>query len=63
MRVAPLGSFFADQRLEVVCNQARPSAEATMHMQKELPGQLRWRSHGNDAENKKPARRRRRGPG
>ena len=29
MRVAPLGAFFADQPLEVVCNQARLSAEVT----------------------------------
>jgi ADP-ribosylglycohydrolase len=29
MRVAPLGAFFADQPLEVVCNQARLSAEIT----------------------------------
>jgi ADP-ribosylglycohydrolase len=29
MRVAPLGAFFADQPLEVVCRQARLSAEVT----------------------------------
>jgi ADP-ribosylglycohydrolase len=29
MRVAPLGAFFADKSLEVVCNQARLSAEVT----------------------------------
>ncbi len=29
MRVAPLGAFFADQPLEVVCLQARLSAEVT----------------------------------
>lgn len=29
MRVAPLGAFFADQPLEVVCTQARLSAEVT----------------------------------
>jgi len=29
MRVAPLGAFFADQPLEIVCNQARLSAEVT----------------------------------
>jgi ADP-ribosylglycohydrolase len=29
MRVVPLGAFFADQPLEVVCNQARLSAEVT----------------------------------
>jgi ADP-ribosylglycohydrolase len=29
MRVAPLGAFFADQPLEVVCNEARLSAEVT----------------------------------
>jgi ADP-ribosylglycohydrolase len=29
MRVAPLGAFFADKPLEVVCNQARLSAEVT----------------------------------
>jgi len=29
MRVAPLGAFFADQSLDVVCNQARLSAEVT----------------------------------
>jgi ADP-ribosylglycohydrolase len=29
MRVAPLGAFFADQPLEVVCDQARLSAEVT----------------------------------
>jgi ADP-ribosylglycohydrolase len=29
MRVAPLGAFFADQALEVVCDQARLSAEVT----------------------------------
>jgi ADP-ribosylglycohydrolase len=29
MRVAPLGAFFADQPREVVCNQARLSAEIT----------------------------------
>jgi ADP-ribosylglycohydrolase len=29
MRVAPLGAFFADEPLEVVCNQARLSAEVT----------------------------------
>jgi ADP-ribosylglycohydrolase len=29
MRVAPLGAFFADQPLKVVCNQARLSAEVT----------------------------------
>jgi ADP-ribosylglycohydrolase len=29
MRVAPLGAFFADQPLDVVCHQARLSAEVT----------------------------------
>jgi hypothetical protein len=29
MRVAPLGAFFADKSLDVVCNQARLSAEVT----------------------------------
>jgi ADP-ribosylglycohydrolase len=29
MRVAPVGAFFADQPVEVVCNQARLSAEVT----------------------------------
>ena len=29
MRVAPLGAFFADQPLEIVCNQARLSAAVT----------------------------------
>jgi len=29
MRVAPLGAFLADQPLEVICNQARLSAEVT----------------------------------
>jgi ADP-ribosylglycohydrolase len=29
MRVAPLGAFFADQPLDVICNQARLSAEVT----------------------------------
>jgi len=29
MRVAPLGAFFAEEPLEIVCNQARLSAEVT----------------------------------
>ena len=57
MRVAPLGAFFADQPLRVVCEQARLSAEVTHAHPEGIAGAiavavaaaLAWQRRGTDA--------------
>ena len=56
MRVAPLGAFFADKPLEIVCEQARLSAEVTHAHAEGIAGAiavaaaaaLAWRERAND---------------
>jgi ADP-ribosylglycohydrolase len=57
MRVAPLGAFFADQPLDVICDEARLSAEVTHAHAEGIAGAiavaaaaaLAWRGSGADA--------------